>query len=278
MIVKKGKPYTNDEKASALTRCFWWFVGLLVFNIATFWVPFVRACTSRGGEADLMGWILMVGMATNCLLSSVLIYKFARILGTRYVWMLWILAAIFPLTAPIAFLLLCNRAFKELSRLNSRMTLHLSRIGAGFSSVLLLLAAGMVIFVHVQEISNHEQLKKSGMPITGILQMVTKHYVNLIPSGYSFTIDYAGRSKTFTADGKLFQENTLPDGKFTHHEIALIYLPDHPEVAELAGGSPSILTGLLIGGLMALLGGSGLYAAIKNKFAKDTRGRSAPGG
>jgi hypothetical protein len=269
------RTYTPEEKAQGLTRCFCWFVGLLALNIGAFWVPLVMT-SSRHANDDLLGWIIVVGLVINCVLSIVFIYKLARLLGTNYVWILWMLAANVPFIATIAWLLLCNRAFKELSRLGSRMTLLLSRLGGGLLSGSLLLTGGYAIMLQVQEIWHHEQLKKSGTPITGILQIVTKHSVNFIPAGYSFTVEYAGRSKDFTADSKLFRENTLPNGMFTHHNIALTYLPDHPEVAELEGTSPSFLTGFFSGGLIAFLGGAGLYAAIKNKIPRNnSRQKSA---
>ena len=98
--------------------------------------------------------------------------------------------------------------------------------------------------------------------------MVTKHSVNFIPTGYTFTINYAGRTKDFPVSGEIHQKNTLPDGKFTHHEIALVYLPSNPDVAELAGMpgfSMGSLFQILMGGIAASYGGRGLYLVIRNK-------------
>src|ERR1700743_2222721 len=127
MIARKKKTYTAEEKELALARCFWWFFGLLILNIGTFWVPLVKS-SSRNANDNLIGWIMGAGLVTNCVLSIVFIYKFATLRGTMYVEILWILPALIPFTAPISFLLLCNSAFMELSRLGSRRALHFSRM------------------------------------------------------------------------------------------------------------------------------------------------------
>jgi hypothetical protein len=270
-----AKTYTNEEKASGLAQCFWWFAALLVIHVSTFWGAFLHT-TGRNSDDDLMAWIMVGGMVVNLVLSIVFIYKFARLLGTQYVWISWILAANFPLTAVFAYLLLGNKAYGELSALGHRLAVRLSQAGLAILGGLVLIIGCFAFFFQIQDVRNHEQLKKSGQPMNGTLQMVTRHYNELfIPTGYSFDVMYAGRTKTFEADRRQYRENTLPGGKFTQHDIALVYLPDHPEVAELAGTPDSALRGFITASFIIFLGGSVLYAAIK-KFPKNGRGKKAP--
>jgi hypothetical protein len=270
------KTNTNEERVSAFAKCFWWFTSLLVLHIGTFWVPFLWATTSRHPNNDLVTWTMSGGLILTFVLSIVSIYKFARLLGKKYVWILWILAANFPLTAAIAYLLLANRAHSELVRLGSRMALQLSLAGVGCLSGSVLLAGCFVFFHEIQNVRNHEQLKKFGQPITGTLQMVTRHYLDgIMPIGYSFDIGYAGTSHRFDADDEQYQANTLPGGQFTRHDMALTYLPDHPDVVELAGTSPSPLTGFGNAVGIILIGGSGLCAVIK-KFPRNPHRKKSP--
>src|ERR1044072_4820497 len=115
------KIYSNEEKASGLARCFWWFAGLLALHIGAFWGPFLKSCTDRSANQDLMGWITMGGLAVNLLLSIIFSYQVARLLGYKYIWIFWILATNVPFITAIPYLLLCNKAHTEFSRLGSRL-------------------------------------------------------------------------------------------------------------------------------------------------------------
>ncbi len=257
------KPWTTGQKLSELTRCLRWFVGLFVLNILTFW-----GCLLLIDEHPSGGWVMLVGLATVGPLAIFCLYKLSRITGSRNILIYYSLFVLIPPTATVALILLCGRTLSESSRLGYRVTLFPPRITAGLGCGAMVIIGSCIVYVQALELWNHAQLKKSGQPTTGTLQMVTKHYVNFIPAGYTFTINYAGRPRSFAVNGRVYQENTLPDGKFTHHEIPLIYLPAKPDVAELPemlGFSVTSLFSFLFGGLLVSFGGWGLYRTVANK-------------
>ncbi|HUA38755.1 MAG TPA: hypothetical protein VMA35_10225 [Candidatus Sulfopaludibacter sp.] len=270
------RAYTTTEKISALTSCLKWFVGILILNILTFWVPFLWASANPAAANNFAAWIIVIGFVLMGALTIFFINRLSRVIKSSDVW-LYCLPVLIPFTAPVALLLLCRRIVVASSVIGHRIALVPPRVRAGFGSAMIVILGVVIICAQCSEIRNHARLKKAGQQITGTLQMVTRHYVYFIPSGYSFMVAYAGRLQDFTVDKQLFLENTLPDGKFSQHPIAVIYLPDDPGVAEL----PEMLKGsafspidFLIGGLFVCVGGWGFYLVIANKpwFAGKSSG------
>lgn len=86
----------------------------------------------------------------------------------------------------------------------------------------------------VTALCDRRLLRAGGQLTLGGLQNVTKHRTNFILTGRSFGVDYAGTSKEFYVNGKVFAKHTLPDSRFVRHPIAVVFLPDRPSVAELS--------------------------------------------
>jgi len=165
----------------------------------------------------------------------------------------------------VALLLLCGKTLAEGAKLGYRMTVIPPRITAGLVSGIIIMVGCYLVHSVTMQMWNQARLKKSGVPISGILQMVTRQNVDFVLSSYTFTINYTNRSKAFDVNSRLFQENTLPDGKFTRHAISLVYLPDEPDVAELPemlGFQTTFLFTFFMGGILIVLGGQWLYRVI----------------
>jgi hypothetical protein len=254
------KPDTTLQKASKLRRCLWWFVVLFTLNILTFWIAIFL-----GDTYPSMGWVVGVGLATVGPLAIFTIYKIYKITNSSKGLILYSLFVLLPPTATVALILLCGRTLTEAARLGYRITLLTPRLRAGLFCGMIIITGFWIACAQVYDFQNHLRLKKSGKNTTGTLQMVTRHYVNFMPSGYTFTVDYSGRTRNFEVNETIYLENTLPSGKFIRHEIPMIYLPDQPDVAELPGMMGFSMFSLLlflVGGILVCSGGWGLYRAI----------------
>ena len=258
---KTVKTFTSAQRISELTRCLRWFSGLFVLNIVTFWLAMLFVDRYPSAEKVLMAGLAMVGP-----LAIYSLYRFCRTIGSYDALIWYSLFVLIPPLATVALILLCIKTLAEGVKLGYRITVLPPRITVGLVYGIMIMVGCYCVYGEATQLRNHARLKKSGVPTSGILQMVTRHSVNFIPTGYTFTINYAGRSKAFGVDSRLLNENTLPDGKFTHHAISLVYLPDEPDVAELPGMlgfHMSSLFAFLMGGILVFLGGHCLRRLIK---------------
>ena len=258
------------QKASGVTLCLRGFTGLAVVNILTFWVPFFVMFASSTGETPWLDGIMIAGIATVSLAGIYFIYYLFRIIQAYDVWFGYPFFVLLPFTTIVALLLLCRRTYAEAGKTGHRPTIFPPPIGARLACCATLALGLLLVYFQARELWNHARLTKMGVPITGTLQMVTKHYADLIPSGYSFDITYAGKYKSFTVDGALFSENTLPDGRFTHHPVSLIYLPDDPDVAELVGTPGFSIWSPIHFLIGALIAGSG-WLGLSQTFARNAQ-------
>jgi hypothetical protein len=265
--MKSTRVHTTAEKISELTRCLKWFVGLLILNILTFWVPLIWSSSKPAGE-NFTTWIMLIGFVLVGAPAFYFINELSRAIKSNDGWFYYLLPVLFPLTAPVALLLLCQKTIVSSAVLGHRIELVPPRFRAALTFAMIVLIGVFIIWAQCSDIRNHALLKKRGQQITGTLQMVTKHYVYFIPSGYSFLVKYAGTFKDFWVGKQFYLENTLPDGKFIQHPIAVVYLPEDPGVADLpenlkvSAFSPFTF---LIGGLFVCAGGLGFHLVIANK-------------
>ena len=92
--------------------------------------------------------------------------------------------------------------------------------------LLLLLCLFLGVWGLYDEVSkqiDHAKLRGEGQRISGNLRRITHHRINLIPSGESFDVEYAGRTRTFKVNEQLLRQHTLNGGaKFTYHEIPVV--------------------------------------------------------
>jgi hypothetical protein len=91
-----------------------------------------------------------------------------------------------------------------------------------------------------QATNNWEQklLRETGLHVQGMLEniTITRQFPIGWLVGYSFDVSYvddAGKSHRQQLDGNslVYEKNVIGDGKFTHHSIEVIYLPNRPDVA-----------------------------------------------
>jgi hypothetical protein len=259
------KPTTITQKIALVTRCFWGFVGLLVLNILTFWVPLFVAIQHPPGQDKIASEVMEVGIMIVGILAVFFIYKLSRTVKRNDIWFRYLFFVLIPISAPVALLLLCNRTHTELSLLGHRTSLIAPRMAAGLTWGVTALLGCVLIYIDLSGLWNDERLDRSGKQMTGTLEMVTREYVYFIPSGYMFTVAYAGRTRVLKADRELFLQNASPDGTFTHHSVSVVYLPDKPDVAELPGVPEFSPLMLLLGGILASISCKGLNRVIRNK-------------
>jgi len=257
------KRYPTGEQLAELTFCFRWFVGLFALNLLTWWGGLLLSSDWPGCE--IMIWI---GLVTVAPLAVYFLYRLSRITKDKNILFIYLLFLLFPPTATIALILLCGRAMSAASALGRQITVFPRRLGAGLAFGIIVLIGFYLLQDQISEFYNHARLTKAGAPTTGMLQMVVRHSVNFVLTGYTFTINYAGRTKDFQVSEDIYRKNTVPDGKFTRHEIALVYLPSNPDAAEVAGMpgfSMGSLFQILGGGIAASYGGRGLYLVMRNR-------------
>ena len=265
---KAATTFTTAEKIAGLTRCLRWFVGLFVLNLLTFWAALLLLGDSSRAEnwAEI---VFLVGLATVGPLAVYVLYRFSRLTGSYKPMIFFSLFVLLPPLATFTLILLAGKTLAESKKLGYQITVLPPRLSAGLVSGFLLLVGCWQIYDQSVLLRNHAWLKKSGMPTSGTLEMVTRHTVDFIPVGYTFTISYLGKSKTFDVDSEVLRANTLLDGRFTHHPIALVDIPDRPDVAdlpEMLGFRVTSLLPILFGGIVALFGGAMLYLVIKVRF------------
>ncbi len=249
-----------------MTKCFRWFVGLFFLHLFTFW-PLVFF--AGRGRSDFVVWGIWAALAAVWLATIFFVYRLFRITQSYLVWA-YLPFALLPLFDLIALILLCVRSSAELSKLGCEATLFPPRIGAALACLMTLAMGLFFLYGQVSVHLDHAMLKRKGQRIAGTLRMVIKHRTNFIPTGSSFEVEYAGQTKRFSVNRKLLREHTLGDGRFTHHELPVIYLPNRPDVAELPemlGFSAWSLFPYLIGGVLAYLGGYGLLLQFRKPAA-----------
>ena len=97
-----------------------------------------------------------------------------------------------------------------------------------------------VCCVGYQTSANRERrtLLEAGHRTQGTLENITRTTHSFFWPSYTFDVSYmddagAPHRETMDANAELFTENTIVGGKFTHHMMEVVFLPDHPHVAGL---------------------------------------------
>ena len=76
---------------------------------------------------------------------------------------------------------------------------------------------------------------------------------------YSFDVSYgddagASHRKQMDVSAEVFTKNTLPDGRFTHHNIEVAFLRDRPDVVGLPEALGNSVWGYVIAAVPVLIG------------------------
>lgn len=261
-IARTATTASPVSEFTQLTHCLRWFSALFVVDLASFVLIMIFVDRNRAAANLLLAVAVIVR-----LLAIYALVKLCRVVGS-YRPLYSLLFVLIPPIAILAFLVLCQTTLNVGAQRGYRLSILPPHILAILGYATMIMLGCYLFYRESAKLIDHARLKQSGVPISGTLQYVTKHTVNLLPAGYTFTINYAGRSKTFDVDSTILSQNTLPDGKFTHHEISLVYLPDKPDVAELPGMLKfhgDSLLGFGMGGFLAVLGNHRLRRVITIK-------------
>ena len=101
------------------------------------------------------------------------------------------------------------------------------------------LAVIAACFVGYQATNNEEytMLRETGRHVQGMLENIIITRQPLLGwAGYSFDISYVDDNGTshrqqLEGNSEVYGKNVVSDGKFTHHNIDLVYLPNRPDIA-----------------------------------------------
>lgn len=141
-------------------------------------------------------------------------------------------------------------------------------------ALIFLLAAYLVIHSGpgpVRE-ADPNQLKKSGQQSEGYLEDAGENLIGPIPTRYWLTVSFDGELRTFDVSRKTFYENVQPNGIFTRHHIALIYLPSDPKTFALPdeNDSTSVLPPIsIMGFIFVLIGALSLTVVVRRLILRQ---------